>query len=205
MKYLILATLILASCAPVQTVPEKTETPMQEEPSKAFPCARGSWCQVWTDTVKQKITPNLLNANYGSFCSNYRSLDKQALVLNFVKSVAYAESGWNPEETYTETTMGKDAVTGKQIVSEGLMQMSYVDSKNWSSVPDCKAIDYAKKNIRDPQINLGCAMGIMGKLAGRNLATDVSDKASLGAYWSTVRIGKTKSRAKLKSLMGDCK
>jgi hypothetical protein len=68
-----------------------------------------------------------------------------------------------------ETTMGTDPVTGKQVASEGLLQLSYQDVPNYGSVlkyPLCKiqwskdkslSVTDPKKTILDPYINLECA------------------------------------------------
>lgn len=209
MKYLLI--LFLASCATIPKPPEQApeKTPVQEEPSKAVPCARGSWCQVWTDTVKQKITPNLLNANYSSFCSNYQSLDKQALVLNFVKAVTYAESAWNPKEVYVEKTMGIDPITGRQVESDGMWQLSCQDPamSAYKNLPTASEIDCRKNPnaIFDPVTNLKFGMEILNYWVGRSPGVDVSSKSSGGAYWSSMRIGHDASRKKLKALMAECK
>ena len=45
-----------------------------------------------------------------------------------------------------ETTMGADSVTGKQVASEGLLQLSYQDIPNYGALlkyPACK-IDWQK-------------------------------------------------------------
>jgi hypothetical protein len=203
------ANVISCTTAPVSPAPIEKAVPVE----KAEPCAKGTFCLVWEDAVKAKITPAMLAANVSSFCPKYKGLDGKTVWLNIVKSLAWAESEWNPETTYRETTMGTDPVTGAQIVSEGLMQLSYTDSRNWSSIAACKAIDYAKKNIRDPIVNISCAMGIMGKLVARDPAKDISDTKSGGAYWSSARLpykdakGKwhhTASREKMKKLMPEC-
>ncbi|MEN0057917.1 MAG: hypothetical protein AAGB31_03715 [Bdellovibrio sp.] len=66
----------------------------------------------------------------------------------------------------TENTMGTDLVTGKQVVSEGLLQLSYQGVPNygatlkyplcrieWSKDKNLAATD-SKKTILDPLINL---------------------------------------------------
>ncbi len=205
MKYLLL-TLLLAACSHQQ---QKAPDPV---PAKDYPkledCARLTWC--WDNLVLSHITPAMLAANVSSFCPKYKELDGKRVWLNIVKSIAWNESSWNPQETYTESAMGTDPVTKKQVESEGLLQLSYQDAKNWSSLPQCKQIDYGKRNIRDPEINLSCGMAIMDRLAGRNPSKDISNRlkktgySSLGDYWSSVWIGKTKSRGMMKKLMPEC-
>lgn len=203
---IIFVSLLIQACA---TVPNVSETPngsnQQNIPVANPPigkCLKNTW--RYDSLVLSKLTSTILAANVSSFCPNAKKLDAKTVWLNIVKAIAYAESGWNPEEQYTEKSMGIDPVTGKQVVSEGLLQMSYQDSRNWSSLPLCKAIDYTKKNITDPVLNLSCGMEIMDRLAGRDTSLDISNTKSLGAYWSTVRAGHNASRTKLRALMPEC-
>jgi hypothetical protein len=200
-KLLLLLLLALVGCSPVPVTPNpdiKPDTP----PMPGQVCPEKTFC--WDAIVMDKITDKMLKANVASFCPKAKTLDGKKVWLNIVKAISFAESSWNPEERYTEKSMGIDPVTKKQVVSEGLLQLSYQDSNNWSSRPSCKAIDYEKKNITDPVLNLRCGLEIMDRLAERGGSRDISDSKSLGAYWSAVWKGKTRSRAKMKELMAEC-
>ncbi len=94
------------------------------------------------------------------------------------------ESSFDPADTYTETKMGIDPITHKQVVSAGLLQLSYQDVKNYHAyTSDCDPMGYDinPKNIFNPAINLKCGMAIANRL--------LSTKRSLGAYWSTAQAG----------------
>lgn len=202
--------LLLTSCTTTPTTPPApVETPAEKVEDAAKPCARGTWCAVWTDTVKAKITPSLLNANYSSFCSNYKALDKPTLVLNFVKAIAWNESEWDPNNRYVEKTQGIDQITGKRNESVGLLQMSCGDVlsrayRDFSSVPafDCRK---DPNGITDPVANLNFGLDVMSYWAKNGGSLDVSSTKSIGAYWSSARLDATKSRKKMKELMKECK
>lgn len=88
------------------------------------------------------------------------------------KAVAYAESGFKLNCRYVEPpSLGKDAVTGIQNTSEGLLQLSYQDSKyhtcdfDWQNDRNLKASDLSK-TIFDLTKNIQCGMIIMNKLVG---------------------------------------
>ena len=111
--------------------------------------------------------------------------------------MAYFESGWKPTSRMTETTMGIDPVTGKQVESEGLLQLSYQDVPNYGSVlkfPACKidwqkdkslsAID-PKKTILDLYINLECGLRILGSQIKKKGSAILSS----GVYWSVLKEG----------------
>jgi hypothetical protein len=133
-------------------------------------------------------------------CPKYESLQRQQKIsmwAELISAIAYYESGWNPASRMVETTMGTDPVTGKQVASEGLLQLSYQDVPNYKSIlkyPACK-IDWQKdkglsltdpkKTILDPAINLECGLRI--------LANQIRKKGyvilSSGVYWAVLKDG----------------
>lgn len=196
MKRLLFLTLMLSACAtvPPQVAPLPAPVPIG-------PCLKNSWC--YDSLVSAKITPVMLSAEPGDFCPKYSSVDHTKFWLKFVASIAFAESSWNPNEDYPETSMGIDPITGKQVVSSGLMQLSWQDRNNYPNAPTCQKLDYKAnpKAIYDPAINLGCSMEIMDSLLKRYGGNIPS---TLGKYWSSARVGHMASRNKLKQLMPEC-
>lgn len=161
--------------------------------------------KAWSDFVFSILEGELFSffdsaKDSRRICPRYSELQKSQRVQvwgELISAMAYFESGWSPTSRMTETTMGTDPVTGKQVVSEGLLQLSYQDVPNYGSVlkaPLCK-IDWqkdrslpvtdAKKTILDPFINLECGLRI--------LANQISKKGfvilSSGVYWSVIRDG----------------
>mgnify|MGYP000994362370 FL=1 len=151
------------------TVPAETFEPLAWE-SKV----KGS--SSWSTTVYEVIQneePQMLGQNVADdvelFCPRYKSLsDKQR--LNFwgqlLAGMSKFESSWNPASYYVETTMGLDPITGRQVASEGLLQLSYQDEKSYNI--DC-GFDWSLDQIftnTDPRktiFNLGNAFFKLSK------------------------------------------
>lgn len=169
---------------------------------------------IWESSVKDSSLWSLMLYRYiqteqpvllettitdiATFCPRYDSLD-QTQKVNFwgqlMAGIAKFESGWKPVTRYVESTMGDDAVTGEQIVSEGLLQLSYQDGKYTSAY--CK-FDWGKdknlntknpldprKTIFDPFKNLRCGLAILAKQIKNKKAIAVNS----GAYWSVIKLG----------------
>lgn len=162
----------------------------------------GEW--PYSKIIKQNVTLNMLNSNIGDFCPNYLNINQINFWVLFNKAMIFAESSLNPNAHRVEEGMGIDPVTGRRVVSEGFYQLSYQDARNWSSLPECTMIDYAKRNIRDPIINLNCGLAIERTLIDHNPREKLSSRKSLGAYWSTVWATKKPLRDKLKEYMPEC-
>ena len=124
-----------------------------------------------------------------SNCPNLLKFNPQLFYWQSVlKAIAYAESSFNVFERYVETGLGKDAVTGKQNVSEGLLQLSYQDAK-YHQAPFSWALDLAKadtdptKTIFDVKNNIIGGMMILDKLVGKNKHYIYNQ----GNYWAVLK------------------
>lgn len=123
------------------------------------------------------------------------SQDRVNFWVELLAAMTKFESSFNPTTRYVESTMGIDPITGKQIVSEGLLQLSYQDEKNWKNVLPTGVCDfdfegdkkYAANDIRrsilDPKNNLTCGIGILNRQIQRYDKIAVST----GAYWSVIK------------------
>lgn len=104
------------------------------------------------------------------------------------KALAYAESSFNLTERFVETGLGVDAVTGKQNTSEGLLQLSYQDTKyhqcefDWF-VDRQLDVKNSNKTIFNLRLNVSCGMKIMDKLVGQK-GTYVFNS---GNYWAVLK------------------
>lgn len=98
------------------------------------------------------------------FRSDYDSLTRTQKINvwgELISAICYYESGWNPTSRMVETTMSTDAITGNQVASEGLMQLSYQDKNSYRTriVTDCK-FDWNRDeslfriNPKDPNITI---------------------------------------------------
>lgn len=158
-----------------------------------------SWSKTIYSTIKTE-TPELLGQNIASdveiFCPKYQSLNENQRLNfwgQFIVALSKYESSWNPTTSVVETLMkGNDPVTKKHIASEGLLQLSYQDEKNYRM--DC-GFDYEKdkylhpndpqKTILNPHLNLKCGIRI--------LASQLRNKGSIvlkeKVYWAPLREG----------------
>ena len=105
------------------------------------------------------------------------------------KALAYAESGFNTECRYVEPpSLGKDAVTGRQNTSEGLLQLSYQDAKyhgcnfNWEEDKFKNDKDITK-TIFNIENNISGGMMIMDKLVKKKGHFIFND----GNYWAVLK------------------
>jgi hypothetical protein len=172
----------------------------------------GKYWTTYVQNAVQTYAPVLMNGatDVTSFCPAYKSLstlNKLNFWSQLIAAMAKYESGFNPVSRYTESTMGTDPVTGKQIVSEGLLQLSYQDERNYSGVLPAGVCDfnYAKdkllsstdirRTILDPKTNLTCGVFILGRQVTRYGKIGITS----GAYWSVLRPSGS-TLAKIKAL-----
>lgn len=168
------------------------------------------WNAEFEKELKQAVPEVLLNLKpivLKDYCPNWDNLNLDARRQAFVDiayGVARFESAYNPLTLFWEKGQGKDSVTGEIVLSEGLMQLSYADSK-WAKCGfDYKkdkemhlkdlamrgtrqswVSEHASKTILEPKRNVVCAFNIMAFRAKRNVDRDF--KLNMGAYWSTIR------------------
>lgn len=113
--------------------------------------------------------------------------------LNFwqsvFKSLAYAESGFKLNTRYIEPpSLGKDAITGVQNTSEGLLQLSYQDAKyykcefDWAVDKNKNASDLSK-TIFNLEKNIKCGLTIMNELV-RQRGHFIFNN---GNYWAVLK------------------
>jgi hypothetical protein len=126
------------------------------------------------------------------FCPKFNSLNENQKVNVWgmlVSAIVKYESGFDPTSRMKETTMGIDPVTGMNVYSEGLMQLSYQDitgwsfcAFNWSKDKFLSAKD-PKKTILNPYINLDCGIRILAEQVARKHNIVVGS----GAYWAVIK------------------
>ena len=158
---------------------------------------RSEWTAI-TLSVVEKYYKDLDSAkDAAQFCPNYYKLDKDQRINvwgELFSLLAFYESGWNPHNDYTESTLGIDRVTGQRVVSSGLLQLSYGDMLwakwcpfNWEA--DTK-IGSFQTSIHNPKNNLQCGIGIMAHQIRKHGLITI-DK---GVYWSTLRAGSQRAK-----------
>lgn len=221
MKLIIILSLLLSGCAnlpdigigPVTTTTMQTPQATTTTTLPSKPAYLQSWWtnstephperiemfQILSSLIDQKLEIFSKATDLPAICPKFQSLDRQHQILtfaNFIGTVIYKESAFNPKSWMTETTMDLDSVTGKQVKSEGLLQLSYQDVPNYASIIQgfrniCQ-IDWSKdksldqndpkKTIFDLSKNLTCGVEIM--------AYDMTAKHAFGnatSYWAVLR------------------
>lgn len=158
--------LVLASCSnqePITIVPEPVvvvPVPVVVLPApvvvKEFTVT--GWNASWSTFIRARISDSSLLL--------IENPDREYWV-RFFAAMAKAESNFKLGARYVEA-LGKDAVTGKTNTSEGLLQMSYQDSRyhgcnfNWAIDKHLK-YNNLEKTIFDPIKNLECGIIVLEK------------------------------------------
>ncbi len=204
----------------LSTAPENSETatPPGDIPMQIFePLAwesKISGSSSWSKTVYLVIRteePQMLGQSVADdveiFCPKYRTLtDTQR--LNFwgqlLAAISKFESNWNPASYFVETTMGLDPITGRQVASEGLLQLSYQDEKSygldcgfdWPIDQQLKNSD-SRKTIFNPHFNLRCGI----KILARQLKKQRAISTTSGVYWAVLKKNGTYTKVSEISLL----
>lgn len=157
-----------------------------------------AWSQHIYNVIKTE-EPQMLGQNVAddveTYCPKYRSLNDDQR-LNFwgqlFSAISKYESSWKPTTRMVETTMGIDPYTGRQVASEGLLQLSYQDESSYNF--DC-GFDWTKdkflsdtdprKTIFDAKNNLRCGIKIMARQLKNKRAIGLTS----GVYWAVLKIG----------------
>lgn len=135
------------------------------------------------------------------FRPDYHSLtDKQKINVwgELISAISKFESGWKPWASMVEKTMKNDPVTGVQVKSEGLLQLSYQDKRNYPYLT-CRFDWEADKNkadndktrtILDPIINLEFGIEILARQIERTHKIALES----GVYWAVLKINGKNSK-----------
>lgn len=139
------------------------------------------------------------------YCPGYADFspeEKMGFWMQLVSAMIEPESGYKPTMTYTEKTMDIDPVTKQQVVSEGLLQLSYQDGRSYTkALPGVCDFDYRadqqyprndeRRTIQNPEKNLNCGVAILdhhigkdGAIGGKN---DDGKWQGGAKYWSVLR------------------
>ncbi len=162
---------------------------------------------IFAQDAVAKYAPDLIKGanDIASFCPMYDRLGTQDRINFWVQLIAAMskyESGFNPASRMVETTMSADPITGKQTASEGLLQLSYSDAKNYHGVvaSGVCAFDYPvdkryaasdlRRTILDPKTNLTCAIGILN----RQVQRDHMIAESSNAYWAVIKTNRSSNQ-----------
>lgn len=217
-RKLLLTMLMASSSAACAPGPQENANELSSRNAPAYPLlwesskyASPEWSLHTMEVIQNEVAPDLLPGaeDVESFCPLYRELNNEQRA-NFwallVSAIVKFESGFDPTERFRESSMGTDRVTGQQIYSEGLMQMSYGDTLSapfcefdWDSDKRLRADD-PRKTIFDPETNLSCGIKILARqIRNRNR---ISIPVGKGAYWSVLERRANEIRSLTKKMTG---
>jgi hypothetical protein len=191
------------------------------------------WLEDYSAHVEDRVTRDyqplldLPASRMTAVCPEWSSLDRGQRTKFWsamLWSIAGPESSRNRAAIYRESSMSIDVVTGKQIRSEGLLQLSYVDLLNyrypegdisWEADRKMALKDYATgakignpdRTILNAYANLNLGLFIMNRLLTAVYANQSFEDA-LGHYWHTMQDTSSTFRAKvlpnMRSRMPEC-
>jgi hypothetical protein len=158
------------------------------------------WDPAWDKIVEQALPPELLSnavdRDVRPFCPRFAAIseaDKRAFWAYFFQALAGAEAGLKATShvRHSQPAMEvKDAVTGVQGRTEGLLQLAYADEKrygcdfDWEADRKLPAGDPAR-TILQPKNNLECGV----KILDHELMDEHRPLLSRDEYWSTLQPG----------------
>lgn len=194
----LLISIAISGCSrhqPVEVL-EPISAPIPSQISLAWESKNPSG--AWTAALMESIENHWPTLKWASdapkFCPKWNSLDEETKKIAFAEmlvATSYHECGWNPTKRMTETTMGIDPVTGKQVVSEGMFQLSYQDQRSYKidcgfdwSIDKSLSVTDPRKTILDPEKNIRCAVTIMARQVKNKNAVFLSS----GVYWAVLKV-----------------
>lgn len=165
---------------------------------------KSHWTEIAVKTITEVFDESLANCeDMTTFRTDYNNLDKTKKIYvwaELISAMAKFESGWKPNSWMIETTMKNDPVTGRQVRSEGLLQLSYQDKKNYSSIP-CHFDWEADKNLGDSDLNKtifnpfnNLDFGI--RILARQVKNTKKIALSSGVYWAVIKLNGKYSKIK---------
>lgn len=159
-----------------------------------------TWDKHWDIFIERSLPPAMLTRrvprDVRRYCPAFytmREEDKRAWWAYLFQAMAAAEAGLNATTNvrHTEPEVAvPDHVTGRIVHQEGLLQLTYEDSKrygcafDWQADKDLPAHD-PQKTILNPERNLACGIHILDhQIIGQHKPI-----FSPTSYWSTLQPG----------------
>lgn len=159
-----------------------------------------TWNPEWDRMIEGALPADMLSAQAAkavrSYCPHFAQepeADKRAFWAYVFQALAGAEAGFNPKADVDHTLAAvakKDAVSGRSTRQEGLLQLTYEDSKrygcdfDWEHDKSLPVKDPAK-TILQPKNNLLCGVKIMES----QIIEQRKPLLVKSSYWSTLRPG----------------
>lgn len=183
------------------------------------------WIEEYSEHIRQEVRlkyPELVNLDSSrmqTICPNWQSLrtsEREEFWPALLWSITGPESARNRTLVYLESSMSKDPVTGYQVRSEGMLQLSYQDIPqygypgkdiSWARDQQHARYDYDRnskygypnRTILNAYANFNMGLFIMHKRLTK-LDTNLNFQDSLGKYWFVMKSQKEPFKEVLKNL-----
>lgn len=190
MKLIILATLLLVSCAMTPSKPTlPVETPKPEVKTNL---AWGDKYPEWDKYLSDAVNASALRSDVKTPC---KTLPAKKCLIQLISIMAKYESSFKPETQFKESFNDSK---GKPVISRGLLQLS-IESANQKAY-GCN-IKKAEE-LHNPKTNLECAVKIVVFQANKSGTLMGEPKLGCSSYWSVCRAS-SKSNAKILTYLKD--
>lgn len=199
-----------APAAPALELKPAPSTPIAEQ--KALLGDDETWQPEWDALIEKALPTELLSSKMGhevrQFCPRFSSMDngdKRAFWAYFFQALAGAEAGLKAtsDVQHTEPQVAVvDGVSHRMVRAEGLLQLTYEDSRrygcefDWDSDKHLSQHD-PDKTILQPRNNLLCGVRILKD----QLVRHERPILSASSYWSTLRPGWPGNRVFLEQMV----
>ena len=196
----------LAGFSTRPAVPQQTQqvevklappTPIAEKKEEL---GKPAWDPQWDAIIETALPAEMLSPRMERavrpFCPRFKQMgetDRRTYWAYFFQALAGAETGLVPttDVRHTEPEVAvKDAVTKRMVRSEGLLQLTYMDSErygcdfDWNRDKELLEKD-PDKTILQPKNNLECGI----KILQRQLIEKGKPLVTSASYWSTLQPG----------------
>src|SRR5215471_3421562 len=200
-----------AQAAPSQE-PEAKPAPATPLDAKKAELGGKTWEPAWDIFIEKSIPAEMLGPqvprDVKRFCPNFYQMnetDKRAFWAYFFQALAGAEAGLDPKTRAHHTqpeVSNPDGVSGLSGRTEGLLQLTYEDSKrygcdfDWQADRKLPAKD-PHRTILQPERNLACGITIL-----ENQIIEHRKPLLTGSsYWSTLQPGRLSYRVFAKQMV----
>ncbi len=202
----------VAQAASVKPVADAETKPAPATPIDAKKAELGDkiWNPEWDNFVEQAVPAEMLSSqvphDVRKFCPNFYRMsdtDKRVFWAYFFQALAGAEAGLNPTTNVRHPQMAKvDKVTGQPVHSEGLLQLTFEDQKNYGCDFDWDADRKLPKNdpnrtILQAKNNLECGV----KILDTQIIQHHRSLITKDSYWSPLQPGTVPNRVFAKEMV----
>jgi len=165
-----------------------------------------TWLPGWDRYIEEALPPEMLSDRMGKdvrrFCprfSRMSEVDRRTFWAYFFQALAGAEAGLKPTANVRHTqpeVAVKDEVTKRTVRSQGLLQLTFMDSErygcdfDWDADKKLPEKDPAR-TILQPKNNLECGVKILDNqlvAQGKPLISSTSYWSPLHPGWATYRV-----------------